>query len=119
MLRHCFEARARLLLAFTYPRDRWYVRALIVLENFWLRLTGNGFRAFVHPPERMGGCHRMSGIPSGNSLGVAQKPTDDGRNSWRVRCLRGQKIEGTLAVKPLRPLEAEPESFYASRFNLT
>jgi hypothetical protein len=28
------------------------------------------------------------------------------------------KIEGASAVKLLRPLEAEPESFYASRFNL-
>lgn len=46
-------ARARRLLAFTYPRDRWYVRTLIVLENFWRRLTGNRFRAFVHSPQGM------------------------------------------------------------------
>jgi 2-polyprenyl-3-methyl-5-hydroxy-6-metoxy-1,4-benzoquinol methylase len=45
--------RARQLLAFTYPRNRWYVRTLIVLENLWLRLTGKKFRAFVHAPERM------------------------------------------------------------------
>ncbi len=55
-------ARARQLLAFTYPRDRWYVRALIVLENFWLRLTGNGFRAFVHPAERMGAVLEAAGL---------------------------------------------------------
>jgi magnesium-protoporphyrin O-methyltransferase len=46
-------ARTRDLLAFTYSRDRWYVRLVIVLENFWRRLTGSRFRAFVHPPERM------------------------------------------------------------------
>lgn len=46
-------ARAQQLLAFTYPRDRWYVRMMIALENFWRRLTGNKFRAFVHPPKRM------------------------------------------------------------------
>jgi magnesium-protoporphyrin O-methyltransferase len=45
--------RARRLLAFTYPRDRWYVRTLIMLENLWRRLTGNRFRAFVHSPPRM------------------------------------------------------------------
>ncbi len=45
--------RARQLLAFTYPRDRWYVRTLFVLINFWLRLTGKEFRGFVHAPERM------------------------------------------------------------------
>src|SRR5438876_7759907 len=39
--------RACQLLAFTYPRDRWYVRTLIVLENLWMRITGKEFRAFV------------------------------------------------------------------------
>jgi 2-polyprenyl-3-methyl-5-hydroxy-6-metoxy-1,4-benzoquinol methylase len=46
-------ARTRQLLAFTYPRDRWYVRSMFALANFWLRLTGKKFRAFVHAPERM------------------------------------------------------------------
>ena len=45
--------RARQMLAFTYPRDRWYVRMMVALENIWRRLTGNKFRAFVHPPKRM------------------------------------------------------------------
>lgn len=54
--------RARRLLAFTYPRDRWYVRALFVLENFWLRVTGNRFRAFVHPPQHMGAVLEAAGL---------------------------------------------------------
>jgi 2-polyprenyl-3-methyl-5-hydroxy-6-metoxy-1,4-benzoquinol methylase len=54
--------RSRQLLAFTYPRDRWYVRTLIVLENFWLRLTGKEFRAFVHAPERMGAMLEAAGL---------------------------------------------------------
>lgn len=54
--------RARQLLAFTYPRDRWYVRILIVLENFWRRLTGKEFRAFVHGPERMGAVLETAGF---------------------------------------------------------
>jgi 2-polyprenyl-3-methyl-5-hydroxy-6-metoxy-1,4-benzoquinol methylase len=54
--------RARQLLAFTYPRDRWYVRALIGLENFWRRLTGKEFRAFIHGPERMGAVLESAGL---------------------------------------------------------
>ena len=55
-------ARARQLLAFTYPRDRWYVRAVFVLLNFWQRLTGSAFRAFVHPPQRMDAVLEAAGL---------------------------------------------------------
>jgi SAM-dependent methyltransferase len=55
-------ARTRELLAFTYPRDRWYVRTMIALENFWLRLTGKNFRAFVHAPERMAEVLKTAGL---------------------------------------------------------
>ena len=54
--------RARRLLAFTYPRDRWYVRILFALENFWLWVTGNRFRAFVHSPQRMGVVLEAAGL---------------------------------------------------------
>ncbi len=54
--------RARQLLAFTYPRDRWYVRTLIVLENLWMRITGKEFRAFVHTPDRMGAVLESAGL---------------------------------------------------------
>jgi hypothetical protein len=36
--------------AFSYPRDRWYVRAGMRLENARRR---NGFRTFVHPETSM------------------------------------------------------------------
>ena len=39
--------------AFSYPRDRWYVRAGMRLENA-LRRRKNKFRTFVHPETRMG-----------------------------------------------------------------
>ena len=39
-------------LAFSYPRDRWYIRAGMRLENA-LRRRRNGFRTFVHPEKRM------------------------------------------------------------------
>jgi 2-polyprenyl-3-methyl-5-hydroxy-6-metoxy-1,4-benzoquinol methylase len=55
-------ARARRLLAFTYPRDRWHVRAVFALENFWRRLTRNQFRSFVHPPQRMRAVLEAAGL---------------------------------------------------------
>ena len=54
--------RARQLLAFTYPRDRWHVRALFVLINLWLRLTGKEFRGFVHAPDRMTAALEAAGL---------------------------------------------------------
>ena len=50
------------LLAFTYPRDRWHVRMMIALENFWRRLTANKFRAFVHLPPRMEAVLEVAGL---------------------------------------------------------
>src|SRR5258708_2661441 len=38
--------RARRMVAFTYPRDTWYVRAAVVLENSWYRARQDPFRAF-------------------------------------------------------------------------
>jgi tRNA1(Val) A37 N6-methylase TrmN6 len=46
-------ARTRRLLAFTYPRDRWYVRAFFACGNLFFRIKGSQFRAFIHPPQRM------------------------------------------------------------------
>jgi 2-polyprenyl-3-methyl-5-hydroxy-6-metoxy-1,4-benzoquinol methylase len=62
VLLHQAAGRARQLLAFTYPQNRWYVRTLIVLENFWLLITGKEFRAFVHKPERMGAVLEAAGL---------------------------------------------------------
>src|ERR1043166_2252651 len=55
-------SRTRRLLAFSYPRDRWYMSILTVLENFSRRLRGNPFRTFVHPPERMGAVLEAAGL---------------------------------------------------------
>ena len=40
-------------LALSYPRDVWYVRAGIGVENAQRRLRKNSFRTFVHPARRM------------------------------------------------------------------
>jgi len=55
-------ARARRMVAFTYPRDRWYVRASLVLENSWYRLRQDPFRAFVHSPQRMASVLESAGF---------------------------------------------------------
>jgi SAM-dependent methyltransferase len=55
-------ARARRMVAFTYPRDRWYVRAAVALENSWYRLIQNPFRAFVHSPDRMSSVLESAGF---------------------------------------------------------
>ena len=55
-------ARARRIVAFTYPRDTWYVRAGVVVENSWYRLRQDPFRAFVHSPQRMASVLESSGF---------------------------------------------------------
>jgi SAM-dependent methyltransferase len=40
-------------LAFSYPRDVWYVRAMVDVENRARGLSGNPFRSYVHPPTAM------------------------------------------------------------------
>jgi len=37
----------------SYPRDRWYVRRVMALENGLRRLRGGAFRTFVHSPASM------------------------------------------------------------------
>jgi magnesium-protoporphyrin O-methyltransferase len=39
--------------AYSYPRDRWFVRLGIFLENLIRKLRGNPFRTFLHSPEEM------------------------------------------------------------------
>jgi tRNA1(Val) A37 N6-methylase TrmN6 len=45
--------RAEQCLALSYPRDVWYVRLGVMLENAQRRLKKNPFRTFVHPAARM------------------------------------------------------------------
>ena len=45
--------RSRRLLAFSYPRDRWYVRAAVALENLGRALFRNPYRGIVHSARGM------------------------------------------------------------------
>jgi SAM-dependent methyltransferase len=42
-------AHAEWCLALSYPRDAWYVRAGMMLDNALRRLARKSFRTFVHP----------------------------------------------------------------------
>jgi 2-polyprenyl-3-methyl-5-hydroxy-6-metoxy-1,4-benzoquinol methylase len=66
LLQHAAD-HAEILLAMSYPKDRWYVRIALGAENLLRRLRGCAFRAFVHPPAKMdalmvgAGFRRLSG----------------------------------------------------------
>ena len=46
-------ASARSTLSLSFPRDRWFVRVRVAVENFVRRLRRNAFRTFVHPEAAM------------------------------------------------------------------
>lgn len=46
-------ARSRRWYGLSYPRDRWYIKAVISAQNALRGLRGNPFRVFVHPEERI------------------------------------------------------------------
>jgi SAM-dependent methyltransferase len=46
-------SRAYGTLALSYPRELWYVRAALAIENLRRRMAGNPFRTFVHSPRAM------------------------------------------------------------------
>jgi SAM-dependent methyltransferase len=54
--------RARRLVAFTYHPDRWFLRAMVALENFLYRLRRNPFRAFVHTLHSMSAVLEAAGF---------------------------------------------------------
>ena len=52
LLAAALEHSARVF-AFSYPKDRWYVRAVVELCNKIRAITGKAFRSFVHDESRM------------------------------------------------------------------
>jgi SAM-dependent methyltransferase len=55
-------AHARWLVAFTYPRPRWFIKAFVAGMNLWRHLRGQSFRAYVHSPNAMFAVLRRSGF---------------------------------------------------------
>jgi hypothetical protein len=54
--------RASHAVGLSYPRDRWYVRAVMALDNRVRRLRGGAFRTFVHAPTGMSALLRAGGF---------------------------------------------------------
>jgi magnesium-protoporphyrin O-methyltransferase len=67
---------SRRFAALVYPRDRWFVRLFLRLENLWLRLRGSEFRAFVHSPTAIDEVLRSSGFSAAGR---------DDTLAWEVR----------------------------------
>jgi len=53
---------AREALAWSYPRDRWYVRLGFAVENLILRAKRTAFRTFVHPVPAMAAVLERTGL---------------------------------------------------------
>ena len=44
-------AKTNQVYALTYPRNRWFIKAVIEIMAFILKLSGSDFRAYVHNPN--------------------------------------------------------------------
>lgn len=53
---------SRRWLALSFPRDRWYVRWGLWIENSWRKLRKDEFRAFVHPVTALEDLLRAAGF---------------------------------------------------------
>ena len=61
---------ARRLVAFSFPHDRWYTRAVVALANAWRRLWRRPFRAYVHAPAAMSAALVNRGLTRRSSGGT-------------------------------------------------
>ena len=61
-------ARSRRLLALAYPRDRWWVRLTMGIENAWRGIRGDDFRSFVHRSAAMVEVLRRGGFTRSREL---------------------------------------------------
>jgi|SRR5215469_1158871 len=77
--------RTRQLLAFTYPRDRWYVRLITLLQNLMRKMKGNPFRTFVHSPERMSSVLQRAGLVRDATRGTL---------AWKADLYRREVLAG-------------------------
>lgn len=48
---HSSLAKTSRVYALTYPRDRWYVRAMMGLVALGMKIIRSDFRPYVHAPE--------------------------------------------------------------------
>jgi magnesium-protoporphyrin O-methyltransferase len=61
LLRSAAE-HSRHALAFTYPRETWYLRLAMKMANFFQRLRRDPFRVFLHPVAEMDALLKQEGL---------------------------------------------------------
>jgi magnesium-protoporphyrin O-methyltransferase len=54
--------KAKRLYGLIYPRDMWWVKVSIGIENFLRKLKGNDFRVFVHPTREVDSLIKDAGL---------------------------------------------------------
>lgn len=54
--------RARKLYGLVYPRDTWWTKVGLALQNSYFRLRGSPFRSFVHPTKAVDAILRSNGL---------------------------------------------------------
>jgi SAM-dependent methyltransferase len=55
-------SRARRLMGLAYPRDDWWVHAMVAMGNGMLKLKGDAFRSYVHPNAAIEAALRRAGM---------------------------------------------------------
>ena len=55
-------SRARRLMGLAYPRDDWWVRAMVAVGNRMLQLKGSAFRSYVHRNAAIESALRRAGL---------------------------------------------------------
>jgi SAM-dependent methyltransferase len=55
-------SRTRRLMALAYPRDDWWVRAMVRAGNFALRVRGSAFRSYIHGNAAIEDALRRAGL---------------------------------------------------------
>jgi magnesium-protoporphyrin O-methyltransferase len=63
-LLHAAAGRARRVVAFSYPRERWVIRVMMVFGNLMQRVRGRAFRTFLHSAEAMAAVLERAGLTS-------------------------------------------------------
>ncbi|MBV6452374.1 MAG: hypothetical protein MHPDNHAH_03131 [Anaerolineales bacterium] len=54
--------KSRKAVALTYPREEWYIKAVMSVMNFFQRLRNDPFRVFVHPVAEMEALMNREGL---------------------------------------------------------
>jgi hypothetical protein len=62
--------RARTAYGLVLPRDRWFVRLAIRLENLWFRLRRKAYRAYAHPNARVDELAAATGLHPASERGT-------------------------------------------------